>query len=259
MKLMKKLSVFALASFIFIGGFSSVKAYEQDIVQNNNIVLNYLEAADQPYITLNGTLKNDSAKVYQQDVQLTKDQFDAIVAKAKEVEKYAAEGDDEKTTQAAAEFKALVPSFTETNWKEVAKTESTDAANRYGITVSGEYTYFVSWVKVTIGGTDYYNFDVKCFTDIPKPKCEKVNGVYYDANGNEVSASEYAASCEKVCVIEGGKYYDNTGKEVSKTDYYKACPNPKTGNNVYYIYGALTVALAFMLYMFTRRVTKFEK
>lgn len=268
MKIMKKLSVCVFALFIAL---SNASAYTQDVtIDRNNIDFAYLENADTQYVALKGTLKNSDAKVYLQEIQVTKEVYDKIQANSKARGDYI-EANDPQTEEEIdayntkiAEYdeveKGLIPSFVDANWKQLELTDTTDSENRYAANVSGKNAYFVSWVKVTISGSDYYYFYANCLEEVPETYiCKIVGGKYYDKNGKEVSKEAYTASCEKkVCRIENGKYYDNNGNEVSKDAYYKACPNPKTGRNVYYTYGIITVAAAFILYMFARRIKKFS-
>lgn len=158
-----------------------------------------------------------------------------------------------------AKEKELIPSFTN-NWNKLTLTESTDSENRYAAKPSEEYPYYVTWVKVTVNGNDYYNYSVNCITlEVELPKCKIEDGKYYDKNGKEVTETEYNKSCNPVCKVVDGKYYDNNGKEVTKDAYTKACGNPKTGINMYYTYGAVIVIAACGLYMATRKVKKLSK
>lgn len=274
MKLMKKLSVCVFALFLAI---TSASAYEQDItLDKNDIELSYVESANTPYVAVKGTLKNSEAKVYLQEVQVTKEQFDKIVQVGAESEKYyddniakmdtatneEKEAFNNKTQEYRSTLKSLVPTYVDSDWRQLELTSSTDSENRYAANVSGKNAYFVSWVKVTIGNAEYYNYSVNCLDETPEPVvniCKVVDGKYYGKDGKEVTKEQYTDQCEKkICRIVGGKYYDKNGKEVSKAAYYKACPNPKTGRNTYYTYGILTVAGAFILYMFVRRIKKFS-
>ena len=160
--------------------------------------------------------------------------------------------------------KALIPIYDNSKWNELKKVNSTDSESRYGASVTGDNAFFIAWVKVTVNGTDYYNYDFGCIEDEPEtpknPVCKYEDGKYYDDKGTEVTKEKYEEACvKKICRIENGKYYDKDGNEVSKDAYYKACPNPKTGRNVYYTYGIITVIGAFILYMFTRRIKKFSR
>lgn len=60
------------------------------------------------------------------------------------------------------------------------------------------------------------------------PKCEIIDGVYYDKNGKEVTRDEYNNSCDtdgnRKCVIKNGKYYGQDGSEVTKEEYLAQCP-----------------------------------
>lgn len=266
MKLMKKLSVFVFALFIVL---SSAKAYDQDVtIDRNNIDFAYLQDVSTQYVALKGTLKNSDAKVYLQEIQVTKEVYDKIQKNSKERGEYI-DSHDPQTEEEIEEFnrkvaeydaieKGLIPNFVDANWKQLELTDTTSEENRYAANVSGQNAYFVSWVKVTIGSTSYYGFYANCLEEVPEV-CTIVDGKYYGKDGTEVSKEKYADECEKkVCRIVDGKYYDNNGNEVSKDDYYKACPNPKTGRNVYYTYGILTIAGAFILYMFIRKIKKFS-
>ena len=274
MKLLKKISVCVFALFICL---SATSAYEQDItLDKTNINIAYVENANTQYVALKGTLKNSDAKVYLQEVQVTKEQFDKIVQAGADLEKYyddnIAKMDtatneekiafNDKVNEYKATLKSLVPTYADSDWKQLTLTESTDSENRYAANVTGKNAYFVSWVKVTIGSAEYYNYSVNCLDETPEPVvniCKIVDGKYYGKDGSEVTKEKYSDQCEKkICRIVGGKYYDKNGKEVSKDAYYKACPNPKTGRNTYYTYGILTVAGAFILYMFARRIKKFS-
>ena len=74
-KLMKKISLFSISLMLLLLGVT-VKAYEQDITISNNIILDEkLYSNKQNYITVNGSLKNNSAIVNQQYVTITKEQF----------------------------------------------------------------------------------------------------------------------------------------------------------------------------------------
>ena len=155
--------------------------------------------------------------------------------------------------------KEIIPSFTD-NWNKLTLKESTDTENRYAAEPSVEYPYYVTWVKVTVNGNDYYNYSVNCIKQQEEVYvCKILDGKYYDKNGKVVSEEEYNKSCNPSCKVVDGKYYDNNGKEVSKDAYTKACGNPKTGNNMYYAYGAVIVVAACGLYMATRKVKKFSK
>ena len=266
MKLMKKLTVCVFALFLVV---SSAKAYSQDVtIDRDHIIFAYLESADTQYVALEGTLKNTDAKVYLQEIQVSKETYDKIAKNSAERAEYMqtepAAGEEEAYAAKIAEYdeieKGLIPDFVNADWKQLELTSTTDTQNRYAANVSGKNAYFVSWVKVVIGSTEYYYFYANCLEEVPETNiCKIVDGKYYGKDGTEVTKDKYTEECEKkVCRIEGGKYYDNNGKEVSKDEYYKACPNPKTGRNTYYTYGILTVAGAFILYMFTRRIKKFS-
>lgn len=165
----------------------------------------------------------------------------------------------DKDAEYGAEEKKLIPDFNENNWNKLSLTASTDTENRYAAEPSGKYPYYVTWVKVTVNGTDYYNYSVNCIVEEVINVCRVVDGKYYDKNGKEVTEAEYNKSCNPVCKVSNGKYYDNNGKEVSKDAYTKACGNPKTGINMYYTYGAVIVIAACGLYMATRKVKKLSK
>jgi hypothetical protein len=308
----KKLKgLFALVLSVALVGtsFINAKAYSEDVTFDTvNIKLNYLdEELEGNYIAVSGTLKNDSAVVSNQEIAITKETFDAIVANSKERNTYtssklteidtkyesykakekakdeATEGTeayntalaeynaakaeydalqeefDSKVSEYNTKEKNLVPSFDNNKWKQLSLSSSTDTENRYDALPSGEYPYFVTWVKVTLDGKDYYNYDVNCLEEMEILICKIENGKYYDKNGKEVTEAEYNKSCNPVCKVSNGKYYDNNGKEVSKDAYTKACGNPKTGINMYYTYGAVTLIAAFGLYMVTRKVKKLSR
>ena len=277
MKLMKKLSVCVFAMCMFITMVGGVKAYDQNIQpDDNNIDIAVATHENKNYVAIKGSLKNDAAKVYMQEIQINKETFDALntnntawinYSKANAnivntgTEAQIAEFNAKDAEYAATE-KSLIPSFNESNWKELTLTETTASENKYSAALSNDNAYFVVWVKVSLNGQDYYDFEFNCLeqNETPTYKCQIVDGKYYGLDGSEITKEKYTTDCEKkVCRIEGGKYYDKDGKEVSKADYYKACPNPKTGNNTYYTYGIITVIGAFVLYMFTRRIKKFSK
>ena len=251
---------------------SATSAYSQEVtIDRNNIDFAYLQSSSTQYVGLKGTLKNSDAKVYLQEIQVTKEVYDQLQANTKaradyiEAHKTEAETDEfiNKVAEYDATEKSLVPDFVDSNWKQLELTDSTETENKYAANASGKNAYFVSWVKVTLGNTDYYYYYASCIEDTPEVPvyvCKIVSGKYYDKSGNEVTKAKYEEECvKKICRIENGKYYDKNGKEVTKDEYYKACPNPKTGRNTYYTYGILTVVGAFILYMFTRRIKKFSR
>lgn len=194
-------------------------------------------------------------------------------------------------------FKKLVPSYNDNNWKQITLTESTTTGNKYKIDYPGNANYYVLWVKVTLNGQDYYQFQLYCDKEEPvtyiceykggkwynksgkevteaeykadceeKKVCKIENGKYYNKEGKEVTEAEYKADCEETpvltCKIVDGKYYDNNGYEVSKEDYEKACTtpeNPKTGSNVSYIYAILISLVALSSYAVVRKAKKFSR
>ena len=306
---LKKLTVLVLALVVGLATSINVKAFDSTITLKGDGVIrqSFLYDLATQYISLKGEMKNDTAVVNQQYVQITKDQFNKIreanIAKTdyiksdeynksvalfktwkeKQEIKYQAEHagtvtqqqiDEEAQAKAAYDAAinernakleqltkaegALVPSFDNAKWNKIEKTESTATENRYAINVTNDYEYFVSWVKVTINGVDYYNYDVKCLKLLPPLACKIVNGKYYNKAGKEVTQAEYNKECNPSCKIENNKYYDKDGNEVTKENYDKLCGNPKTGTNIYYIYGVGTILIALSLYMFTRKVKKFE-
>lgn len=300
MKIMKKLSFCALAFALILTGVSNVFAYTKNITPSVNINIKYLEDKESsnyaPYIALTGSLKNNGAEVSRQEIAISKADFDKIISIQDEMNKYVdeqaskidakvaeqeAETDDTKKAELLEELetlrneqrtkvdeytsqqKALVPDFDDTKWQKLTLSKSTDTENQYNASVYYNYAYFITWVKVTIDGTDYYNYSVNCSAseEVVVYYCKVVDGKYYDKDGKIVSEKEYKDSCDgkKICVIENGKYYDREGKEVSKSEYEKLCPNPQTGRNVYYTYGIITAGAAFILYMLTRKVKKFSK
>lgn len=89
--------------------------------------------------------------------------------------------------------------------------------------------------------------------------CTVEDGKYYNDKGEEVTEEAYKKACLPICTEENGVYYDNNGNAVSKDVYNKKCSNPTTGNQIYYVYGVSTIGVAFVLYMFTRKVRKFSK
>lgn len=279
MKLMKKLSVFVFAMFMFVSMIGGASAYTGDynLKSESDITFDFLKETNvngsSNYLALKNNLKNNDAKVYVQDVQLTKQQFDTYRNLVDERKSYIKSNDpqtnEEKTAfqnkvnEYDAQIKNVIPDFDNTKWTELTLTETTDTENRYAVSPFANYAYYIVWAKVTIGGVDYYSYYENCLTTQPEtttPVCKIVDGKYYGSNGSEVTKEQYTEQCDKkVCRIENGKYYDKNGKEVTKDEYYKACPNPKTGNNTYYAYGIITVIGACILYMFTKRIKKFSK
>lgn len=325
-KLLKKISLFSISIMLLLSGFN-VKAYDQDITISNNIIMGEkLYSNVQNYVTLNGSLKNDSAVVNQQYVSITKEQFDAIVAKSDANNKYVNEqykiieeksnalkkealnlqslkevAEKEGATQEEIdayntalatyntnynaltiysndvdaqiennnnEYKKLIPSYNDNNWKKLALIETTDSSNKYGVDFLKNTSYSVSWVKVTLGGNDYYQYMLYCDESIEVKKyyCEIVDGKYYDSEGKEVTEEEYKKDCEteeiNICKIVDGKYYDNDGNEVTKEAYEKACivpENPKTGLNVNYLYAVLIPLVALSSYVVIRKAKKFSR
>lgn len=323
-KLMKKISLFSISLMLLLSGFV-VKAYDQDITISNNIIMGEkLYSNIQNYITLNGTLKNDTAVVNQQYVSITKEQFDAINNKSNANNKYVQDQNkiiEEKTealkkeaqnlqslkevaekegatqeeinayntalatyttnvnayntykndvdTQIEtnnSEFKKLIPSYNDSNWKKLTLLETTDSENKYGVDYLKDTSYFVSWVKVTLNGNDYYQYMVYCDKTIETKTyyCEISNGKYYDKEGKEVTEEEYKKDCDtiNICKIVDGRYYDKDGKEVTKDAYEKACTvpeNPKTGLNVNYLYAVLIPLVALSSYVVVRKAKKFSR
>lgn len=278
MKIMKKISVFVFAMVMFVSMIGGANAYTQNVtIEKTNIDIAFVQDNNpyKPYVALKGSLKNDAAKVYVQEIQIDQTTYRAINSNIEAKQNYYEQNKnildngtaeqkapvEAKLEEYAATEKNLIPSFSDSNWKELTKTGSTTDENQYGATVSGDNAFYVVWVKVSLNGTDSYAYMQGCL-DEPETTvvCKIQDGKYYGKDGSEVTKEQYSEQCEKkVCRIEGGKYYDKDGKEVSKTDYYKACPNPKTGNNTYYTYGIITVIGACVLYMFTKRIKKFSK
>ena len=58
------------------------------------------------------------------------------------------------------------------------------------------------------------------------PKCEFKDDKYYDPDGNIVDKDTYDEKCNPKCEIKDDKYYDPNGHEVDKDTYDKEC-NPK--------------------------------
>lgn len=167
------------------------------------------------------------------------------------------------------ELKKLIPSYNDNNWKKLTLLETTDSENKYGVDYLKNTSYFISWVKVTLDGNDYYNYMLYCDKTIETEDvkiCKIENGKYYDKEGKEVTEEEYKKDCEtkevKICKIEDGKYYDKEGKEVTKEAYEKACTvpeNPKTGLNVNYLYAVLIPLVALSSYVVIRKARKFSR
>ena len=156
--------------------------------------------------------------------------------------------------------RAIIPDFDDDKWNKLTLKESTATENKYSAEPSFQYAYYVTWVKVTVNGEDYYNYSVNCLKEeVQVYVCKLVDGKYYDKDGKEVTEAEYNKSCNPICKVVDGKYYDNNGKEVTKDAYTKACGNPKTGINMYYTYGAVIVIAACGLYIATRKVKKLSK
>lgn len=260
---LKKVFGIILSAVISISGLTKALAYDQNInIVKNNVVFNYIDDQNQgDYLSLKGELNNSSAVVYHQDVEITKETFDAIRTKEQEaIDAAKVDGNSEKVLSLQNELAALVTGYNDNNWEQLTLKESTDTEQRYNVKAPTNYSYFISWVKVTLNGQDYYSYFLACLNEVEQKICKIENGVYYDKTGAQVSKEEYETSCgtKKICRIESGKYYDKNGNEVTKDAYYKSCPNPKTGVNMYYVYGIATVAIAFVLYMATRKVRKFE-
>ncbi|MBE6160535.1 MAG: hypothetical protein E7157_05785 [Lactobacillales bacterium] len=196
-------------------------------------------------------------------------------------------------------YKKLIPSYDNNNWKQLTLSESTTTSNKYKLESPGNREYFVLWVKVTLNGKDYYNYQLYCNKEEPETYvCEYKNGKWYNKSGKEVTEAEYKADCEtpetyvceykdgkwynskgkevteaeykadceepvvNVCKIVDGKYYDNNGFEVTKEEYEKACTtpkNPKTGSNVSYIYAVLISLVAISSYAVVRKARKFSR
>ncbi len=295
---LKKLSGLILTLVLVLTSFVNVLAYDDTNVElRSEINLNYLFSAAKPYISLVGELKNDNAKLYQQVIEVSKTEFDTINNRLKDLENYKNSipgGIEAATDEQKAEINRLsdlvtqaYPAFDDTKWSEVSLTEKTDTEYRYGIQPPTKYDYFVVWAKVELNGKKYYQRDIDCITTVAKPPCSTINGKFYDKEGKEtteenynkickpvcevvdgkyyndkgieVDEATYKKACLPICTIEGGKYYDNNGNEVSKAQYEKMCSNPKTGNQMYYAYGITTIGVAFVLYMFTRKVRKFSR
>ena len=293
MKGLKKLgSLFLVAIFLLVG-VANVKAYDKIGVtdtDNTNIVMNFLGVDKDDigdYVSIKGDLKNNDAKVSLQFVEVTEAEFRNIQEK---YSAYETARDSQTATPAEKEaamnaYIATVPNFDDTKWNQLTLSKSTETANRYAAKVDETKEYFVAWVKVEIGTTVKYGLDVNCLAHIPR-YCDTYNNKYYNKAGEEVTKEAYykdCFSCEKVgedylnskgeivteaefkkdcnpnCKVENNKYYDNNGNEVTKTEYDKLCGNPKTGNQTFYMYGIATVGIAFVLYMFTRKIRKFSK
>lgn len=173
---------------------------------------------------------------------------------------------DEQIKTNNDEFKSLIPSYNDNNWKKLTLLETTDSENKYGVDYLKDTSYFVSWVKVTLNGNDYYQYMVYCDKEIETKTyyCEISDGKYYNKEGKEVTEEEYKKDCDtkNICKIVDGRYYDNDGNEVTKEAYEKACTvpeNPKTGLNVNYLYAVLIPLVALSSYVVIRKAKKFSR
>ena len=79
----------------------------------------------------------------------------------------------------------------------------------------------------------YAEFDMKINQEVPK--CQNIDGKYFDKDGNSVDEAKYREDCMPKCEFKNNKYYDPEGNEVDKDTFDQKC-NPKCEfkNNKYY-------------------------
>ncbi len=115
----------------------------------------------------------------------------------------------------------------------------------------------------------YYDADGKEVTETEykeaceqKPICKVEDGKYYDRKGNVVTKAEYEESCEAAptCKIVNGKYFDKNGKVVTKAEYEESCASsPKTGVEDYILPLGAVVMLAGAAAIIIRKKTMFKE
>lgn len=74
---LKQIGLF-IVTFLFVGSFYEVKAYDKNIQFSDDIYMDYVESDSNKYITTYNSLKNDNAKVYFQSVKKAKEEWDSI-------------------------------------------------------------------------------------------------------------------------------------------------------------------------------------
>ena len=90
-------------------------------------------------------------------------QYNAIKAEVDTLEQQYTDKDAEYD----AKSEKLVPGFDDSKWQKLNLKESTDKENRYSAKSSGNYPYYVTWVKVSVNGKDYYNYSINFKTEEP--------------------------------------------------------------------------------------------
>lgn len=309
-KFLKLFSGFLTITLLF-GQIGNVSAYDETINLSTDIDGHQQgKITDENYVILTDDLAVESAKVYQQYVKLTQEEYEAINRKIESNLEYSKENQDitpevkAQKEQNNADLNKMIPIFDNTKWNELTLTQKnavitrTDNdgkeininGNKYNVPLPENLAYMVSWTKVTIGDTDYYQFFLYCYieTETVTYKCEIKDGKYYDSEGKETTKEKYEEDClikscsikdgkyygkdaEEVtkevyekecgnyCKIVNDKYYNDKGEEVTKAEYEKACGNPKTGITNYYLIGGSFIVLAGLGYTLIKNKKLFSK
>ena len=81
--------------------------------------------------------------------------------------------------------------------------------------------------------------------------------IIHNNNSNNSGSASYCSEYKKI----DGKYYDSDGNEISKLDYEKACPksNPKTGYYIPISVGVVVIILAMVALIIIKRKNKLIK
>lgn len=299
LKKLGSLFLVAIFLLVGIANVKAYTTIDLDDTDNNRITLNFTGPDDAEfgeYISISTSgkattsyIKDENAKVYLQYVEVLKDKYDVINTK---YDAYVAAKGTAGETAAFTDYINAVPDPVDGAWKEIALSKTTTDVNYYNVKVDDTAPkYFVAWVKVEVAGKDpVYGYNVKCLADLLPKVCKPYNGKWYNKKGEPVTEAEYLKECEVCttpnnsndgkyhdangqitdeagyrkacnpnCEPKDGEYYDNDGNPITKSQFDKLCGNPKTGNQTFYMYGIATVGIAFVLYMFTRKIRKFSK
>lgn len=131
--------------------------------------------------------------------------------------------------------KAELPQTSQFIWyySAIAQTFKTRVTSCANSTSTGNNIPLIN--KKDYSGCGYNQYDLSNI--IQNYKCQVVEGIYYDINGNKVSVNQYSASCGCRVVTSGGKttYYNSNAEVTSEQGYNQTCKTcaQRVTNNIF--------------------------
>lgn len=296
---MKKITyVLASAIFMFCGILQTSAATKlESNTYSDDIVFHTLYQNHDNYIDLKGDLKNEGAKVYQQYVKITKEQFNAINTNIKGINNYRTEQEKvikEKKAEVDAAKKVLDNTPNPTGSIDINKVITAIDTNNENLTITQpEYEvvkasdYYEAYTKYQNLKKEYEQYVNTYSVNLEQKVTDMYNSITRpdDTKWNELTLTKKDTSVNKYKVTFPNEYdyfiswvkvlYNNNDEynfKVYCKDSIKETPNtpitpnkpvtpknPKTGIKEYCVYTALIAMVALSGYVVVKKYRKFSK